>query len=107
MELKTQANQASILRRQPLSELGLKRCIFQQKLSASLKNVLIFTHPNKVKKSLLLDVPTPNAMVKKPPRANWLESIRLKSDVTSVSLVNTNSMGHIRSHLGGSIRSIN
>ncbi|CAF2110075.1 unnamed protein product [Brassica napus] len=30
-----------------------------QELSATLENILICTHPNKVKQSLLLDVPTP------------------------------------------------
>ncbi|CAN7096123.1 unnamed protein product, partial [Brassica rapa subsp. narinosa] len=43
-----------------------------------LENILISTHPTKVKQSLLLDVPTHNAMVKKPPRANRLESIKLQ-----------------------------
>ncbi|WZZ18600.1 hypothetical protein YC2023_111689 [Brassica napus] len=41
-------------------------------------NILISTHPTKVKQSLLLDVPTHNTMVKKPPRANRLESIKLQ-----------------------------
>lgn len=40
-ELKTQANQASILQRQPLSDLGLKRCIFQQVFIPIIKFAII------------------------------------------------------------------
>ncbi|KAH0914730.1 hypothetical protein HID58_029176 [Brassica napus] len=42
------------------------------------ENILICTHRNKVKQNLLLEVPTPNARVKKPHGANGLESIRLR-----------------------------